>query len=352
MALKKKQIEKRARLALIVALGLLFVASLGLLYYVYSLPLTIKKQVPTYSYRQKGQITYQVHIKPNSVFPEKIMGPERTYFSKLVQSIDTYYSYEFSADQPGKLSGTYSITATVEAPELWSKEFVLVPNTGFSGEGKTLSFNSEYPLKLDGYQEFLKKVGEETGVSAREPKLVIRTNIILKAVTDEGVINEALTPTMTIPLTTGEFIIEAKPSTKKDALTETVTVPDPTNKTKKNYTPALSAALGLLLILFLSFTRGKAAAELSLEERILKQYGDRLVKVSGAISPDGAVTMISFDSIESLIKMADELGKPVIYQSSGAGAPPAYYVFEGATAYGYVPEMNHEACPASAVTLS
>ena len=66
--------------------------------------------------------------------------------------------------------------------------------------------------------------------------------------------------------------------------------------------------------------------------RAKKKYGEIIAeaKIQGGKT-------VSVDSVQDLIRIASELGKPVIHQSpTGSGEPHAYYIFDGATRYQYL----------------
>lgn len=336
MQIKKKQLAGILRIPIIILLGTLFTASFYGLYYINQKPATIEKQIPTYNYEHKGDITYQAHIKPNMVFKETTLGPGKTIYSKLLESFNIYYSYQFEADKPAKLKGTYNITATLEAKDMWKLDFVLEPQTKFNETGKNFSFNKERPINLDYFKEIVKQVDDELGVSAREPKLIIKANINLEADNAEGTVKDSLAPTMIIPLTSGAFQVDGELSVNKNgSLSKTLPVPNPI-KEKWVYALTLAVFLGMLLVLFLLLTQNKPvnADKRKNEIEFWKKYGDRMVKVTDELFP---AEIISLNSMEDLVKVADELGKPIIYRDAiNSKDTSSCYVFDGPTAYKYI----------------
>lgn len=322
------------------ALLVLFAASIYTLYFFYHKPTIIEKSIPIYRYRQKGELAYLVKLKPNNIFEEPILGPGKTYFTKLIDQINISFNYRFNGDKAASLKGAYNIIATVESPEMWRKDFFLVPQTRLTTEGKTLTFNKDFSVNLAPFQEFLKIINEESGVSAREPKLIIKANVYLKADLKEGTASESLAPTMIIPLTSGEFKIEGENSIQKSgSLSKTFVVTDPTVKKERTFALIPAPVLGLLLILFFFFTENKLV---EVDERkkvidlIWKKYGERLVKVREEVLPVEKLNIVPLNSLEDLVKVADELGKPIIYQEkANPGDFPVLYVFESSIAFKY-----------------
>jgi len=107
--------------------------------------------------------------------------------------------------------------------------------------------------------------------------------------------------------------------------------------------------LGLLLILFFFFTENKLG---EVDERkkvidlIWRKYGERLVKVQEKVLPTEKLNIIPLNSLEDLVKVADELGKPVIYQEkANPGDFPVLYVFESSIAFKYQPGTDKDIGP-------
>ncbi len=334
MRLGKIELGKKVRVAILLLLMLLLAASLYNLYRVYREPTVVSKNLPVYSYEQRGQIDYQVQIRPNSIFNETTLGPGQTYYAKLVKSIDAVCSYRFTADAAAEMKADYRIVAVVEAPKMWRKEFILVPETAVQATGKTLVFSRPFAIDLESYNQFLKSVNEELGVNAREPRLVIRADIDLEARSAAGRVAEKLAPTMEIPLTSGEFRIVGNLTPQKSAaLTRTVQIPDPDAQERRIKACIPPVALFLLLVVFSLVTAGRSSAGPDLVEVVWRQHGDRMVRAGDDFSlPEDLIT-VSLSSLEDLVKVADEAGKPLIYQE---GAPPhkfTCYVIDGLTVY-------------------
>ena len=70
--------------------------------------------------------------------------------------------------------------------------------------------------------------------------------------------------------------------------------------------------------------------------QVKKRYGKHIAEIINQTPIEGE-KIISLGSMEDLIKVADELGKPIIHQApSQPQEPHAYYVFDGATRYQYI----------------
>jgi hypothetical protein len=138
MRLRKVGLGKKMRFFLLVIVGLLMALSVYNVYRVFGEPEMINKNVPVYNFQHQGEMDYRVQLKPNTIISETEMHQDEVYYSKLVESIDTDFSYSYTADQPAKLKVIYDVVAVVEAPEMWKKEFPRFANPKFIKE-KTIN---------------------------------------------------------------------------------------------------------------------------------------------------------------------------------------------------------------------
>jgi hypothetical protein len=228
MRLRKVGLGKKMRFFLLVIVGLLMALSVYNVYRVFGEPEMINKNVPVYNFQHQGEMDYRVQLKPNTIISETEMHQDEVYYSKLVESIDTDFSYSYTADQPAKLKVIYDVVAVVEAPEMWKKEFPLIPETVVEEEGKTVSFNRPFSFNLEPYQNYVSKANEELGVNARDPEVIVQANINVVAESAAGQSSEKLTPSMEIPLSAGEFKIGGTLSPEKSGVhTAAKMVPNP-----------------------------------------------------------------------------------------------------------------------------
>ncbi|MBA7499992.1 hypothetical protein ES704_02744 [subsurface metagenome] len=331
------------------------------------LKLTEPGYVGGLNYEQQGEFDYRVRLKSDSPFgaitlkpppvpvpappappalptpPAKTIGPGEVIFSKLVDRMDATFDYTFKCDQPiSELTEEVSIIATLENPEVWSKTFVLVPPTT-----KSESFSISFPLDIDHFTEMLEAIRSETGVPAESYNLSIKADVHTIAQTDFGPIDEVFSQTLSTALGKGtlewnEELVESKPG----SITTSRMIPNPNKYVglSVNGIRILSAiVMGSMVFLFLYFLRRymkfKPVEVPKIEKEIRlakKKYGERMAEATSQ-TPVKDEKIISIGSMEDLIKVADELSKPVIHQApSTPEEPHAYYVFDGATRYQYL----------------
>ena len=320
------------------------------------------------SYEQQGEFDYEVRLKPDSPFgeitlkrpsvpppappapptlppppPAKTIGPGEVIISKLVDRMDATFDYTFMCDQPiSELTEEVTIIATLENPEVWSKTFVLVPPTT-----KSESFSIGFPLDINHFTETLEAIRSETGVPAESHNLSIKADVHTTAQTDFGPIDEVFSQTLSTALGKGtlewnEELVESKPG----SITTSRMIPNPSkyvglSVSQVRILAAIVAGIVASLFAYLMWRQLKLkpveVPRIDKEVRLAKKkYGERMAEATSQTPIEGEKA-ISIGSMEDLIKVADELGKPVIHQApSTPEEPHAYYVFDGATRYEYL----------------
>ncbi len=339
MKMQRVGLTKKQRRFGIIALTALLLAAMVCFAIILLRP--SEQAVPLFSYQQTGALDYKVLINPNSIFPDTSMGPGQTYFYKIVKTINTSLSYSFKADKSANIKVDYEIIGTINAKDMWSKDFVLLPMTEQTKTGDSITIGTNYPIALSPFNDFLANVNKELGVGAQDPELDVKADIYLTADTAFGEVKDLVTPTLTIPLTTGSFKIASNsPVSRNGALTKKSTVVDIPTKLKGIRKNIGFLVLPLVLLLALVFaTEGKEPEDIDPFQKrfnqIINSYGSRMIILQDL---PAANTSVTIDSIENLVKVADETGNPIFYFAAGNGNGASYIfmVLHGSTIFRYV----------------
>lgn len=340
--------------------------------FVQSLPITLSstvleiggelvKTVPdsTGGIEARGTFDYTIYLEENTLYdadfvkppattpytpPEpKTLGVGPVIPYQLTDRIDASYYYNFRADQPVReLAEEITITATIENPDIWSRTFILVPSTR-----ETENFRVDFPVDISYLNELLTAIRDETGIPAETQNLIIEAFVHVTAQTDYGPIDEVFTQTLSTEMGGGSLIWnEELLTTQEGAITTTQIIPNPSRYLGLSVDGLKTTSLILVLIFLvifiasLVFHNQTKPAELPLFEKEAlaagKKYADRIAEASGQ-TPTAGEKIISLGSIEDLVKVADELGKPIIHQPpTAAEKRHTYYVIDGTTQYQYL----------------
>ncbi|MBU2009866.1 MAG: DUF5305 domain-containing protein [Chloroflexi bacterium] len=299
-----------------------------------------------------GEFDYAVNLKENSIFDSRTLkpppAPETSWsatqkpgeviFTRLVNRMDATFYYQFKSDPPAsKVTTDVTITAVLDATGLWSKKFSILTAS------KGGDFDISFPVELTGYLELFDTVRAQTGASGESNTVTISADVHTLAETPLGLIEETFGQAMVGTLR-GNVLDWDKELAKSQpgSIKEARLVPNPNKYLVFSVAGAriLSTALaGIFLLCFVAslvlYVRSRPA-ELSWIEkevaRAKKKYGG--IMAEATIEDDKT---LSVGSMQDLLRVASELGKPIMHQApAGPREPHAYYVFDGATRYRYV----------------
>jgi hypothetical protein len=278
----------------------------------------------------------------HDVFAKRTMGPGESYYANLVESIDANCTYSYTADQEAKLKVVYRIVAVVEDPEVWVKEFPLVAETVIEGEGKEISFSRQFSFGLDDYENFVEGVNSQLGVVSREPRVTVETRINVIAETEDGQVREELTPSMIIPLAMGEFQISGSMTPQENgSLKKAALIPNPGLRSRKINACLVSGALFLLCTAFALLTKAREPKIANSADLLWERYGERMVKAGDDFVVPDDLIQIPLYSMDHLIKVADESGKPIIYHNACSTINASVcYVIDGLTVYKHLIKLS------------
>lgn len=328
----KREINREIRLPIIAILILLFAVFAYDAYTAYRLPIEVTHDVTAFTYTHSGDFYYAVCLKPNSLYETTTIGEGKTYFRKITERIDTVFAYEFSCDRDAEITGEYDVTACVSSADEWEKCFVLVPRTTFASSGISASFTDSLQIDPAYYDGVLSDISDEIGARSQNPELTIRYNIHTVARTDVGDVDESLTPSLVIPLNKNAFTIENNTGEKTGSIKTRKTIFKQNVADRRRYSTAAAILILILLIVFAFQTSDTQVTLSEAEKEIIsarKKYGDWIADAMDVPIESGQSAIV-MRSLDDLVKIAEELGKPIIQKTD------AYYVFDGKIRYEYL----------------
>jgi hypothetical protein len=307
----------------------------------------------------RGSFDYTIYLEENSLYKTETLKPPttNTYIPQeqktlgvgpvipyeLVDRMEASYYYDFRASHPvTDLYEEVTITATIESPDLWSKSFVLVPSTTQPGNLKV-----DFPVDIEYLNELLNAILGETGTGGEAYNLTIEAFVHVTAQSDYGPIDEVFTQTLSTELGAGTLIWnEELEMTQEGAITTSYIIHNPSQYLglSVNGVKTTSLILGIIFLVFfiasLVFYNKTKPPEMPLYEKtalaVGKKYADRIAEARSQTSLADE-KIVTLGSIEDLVKVADELGKPIMHQPPTAtDNRHIYYVIDGNSQYQYV----------------
>lgn len=281
----------------------------------------VENKVTKYQYWQKADLAYQVFLQPNLLYEEKVLGMGQIYPTNFVDQLKTTFTYEFSGDKKAEIKGNYSVVATVRGVQkeenkekiLWSKDFLLVPKTFFHSSEGTVKLRREVPLSLGTFNRFGEEVQKATEIVSNVI-LSLNYRIQLEAQNEEGLIKEEFTPSLSLPLCKKYFEISGDLTPEKaGSLEEVVQTKLPINGGKVAFL-SLGVLLCILALVYLvRFVEVVSPNPWDKQiKQIFKKYGEKLVALEKEV-PVVWEIIITIKSVDDLVRLADELCKPIYY---------------------------------------
>ena len=192
----------------------------------------------------------------------------------------------------------------------------------------------------------MNQITQEIGVTAQDVTLTYRITIDVKAKTDYGTIRETFTPQIVIPLSEDTITIDGSlTTTQTDSLNELETSTIPADLTQRRMMPIVLAVFAIILLVVLAFTRATSELDSYAEKqlkKINKKYGEWIIETDKVPTTKNTQTIV-VKAIEDLVKISEELGKPIMYHkttSVNPGEKHTFYVFDENISYKHELPMN------------
>ncbi|KJS22729.1 MAG: hypothetical protein VR72_04135 [Clostridiaceae bacterium BRH_c20a] len=320
----KLRMAKMLRISLITVLGLFTVFVFVLLYQAWTSPGTVEEKVQIYSYKHKGEVDYRVNLHPNPITSEESLGKGQYYLTPFVKNINTSFKYQFLGDKVADITGEYEVTAYMQGIRreldkifiIWNKPYILSAKETFEAKDKEIALSKELPLDLKIYNDFVAKFFKDHEIQT-EVILSLNWDVRINAQTENGMIQEQLTPSITIPLNTKYFQITEDLSKSKEGVIEnTVITTLPVDETKLTVYGVLAFIFIIGIILIIFKTENTIVNPVKKQwKKIHKDHGERLVALENELSINSD-SLLNVKTFEDIVKVADELGKPIMYRGN------------------------------------
>ncbi|MDF2840144.1 MAG: hypothetical protein K0Q99_916 [Clostridia bacterium] len=362
----KKSINKRVKIALMLMLLIIITIMAALIYLTIKNPGVREEKITLLNYNNKTEIKYKVILKPNPLYSGDSLEEDKLYLTSYVDNIKTNLQYEFRANKVVDILGDYEILAIVEGytieekkvKVIWQKEFTLLPKTNFKSKDANFSINKEIVFPLEEYINFAAQIREATELNVPINASVVM-NVSLQVEAGSNFIEKKVAPSINIPLDSKFFeITKSGIENTPGAIEETKQIPLPVNQ---NLVIAYSTVLGLALLALLYllvFVKGDKPVDIFKKQlnKIFKSHGTRLVAINNEIGTTFGM-YYKVKSIEDLVRMADELGKPIMYRySTDPKEITKFYIHDDKSMFSFnlkdmLAEMDMEASEADNLIL-
>lgn len=299
-----------------------------------------------YNYTNKFNYDYKVNLLENKYMKNpEIIDKSIAYVTDLIDTTDIDLNYEYTADKQSDLNYTYQIlgrmqvvyTKDGEEQKIWDEEEVLSEEKQLETQNNKININEKLNLDLKDKNDLLDEFKQELGMTI-DAKYTIILKINVKTVVEEKEVNVDYAPTIQIDLAektskiTGENDIEDSQYISKEynvnsARNVVVIILD---------IILIAIALTMLRYVAKSKATNRVKNEFRQElNRILKICQDKIVQISTKPidRPEDLVIVKDFGEI---VKVSEELFKPILYYFDGQKEEAWFSVMSGNTTYRYI----------------
>lgn len=318
----KMKITKTLKVILLMTNIILITGVATYLYLYYATPHFIDESIVKYKYTQKGEVNYQVFLKPNNLYSEGSMEEGKIYLTQIIDYIKINFSYIFEGNVPASIKGNYEIIAVIEGytkdneitKTIWKKVFPVIKKTYIEANKENISIDKTAIIKLAEYEEYARSIMQAIKVNS-SARLSVQMNVDLTADIDEVFTQEKMSPSIEMPLNVSYFTISKLNNEEKPGIIEeTRQVEVPADMKKIILCGMIIGILIVSLLFIIIFTIEPTEEHIYIKKftKIFKNHGNRLVALKSKIDvPDKPCCNVR--SIDDLVKIADELGRPVLY---------------------------------------
>ncbi|MDG6219059.1 MAG: DUF5305 family protein [Candidatus Thermoplasmatota archaeon] len=341
LKVKKIQVKKQMRTPVLMLLLVFIIISTGIMVRSYQASETTTDQVVSYSFTQQGLFDFTVFLTNNTVYNSSVITPQQEQvFKKLVDTIEGSFQYQYTGSENEEISGRYQFLIFLQTDH-WEKKYVLIPEQYFSFYGKTSSFNFSFPINLSFYERIIDEITSEVGLRAQNPTLRITCDIVLSSETSKGYIYERFSPSVQIALR--EYILEFTGNhfqSETGVLTEDQEIFLPQVKTNRNTWTIVTILCVVMLGFFGLGTKQVEPRQHPQEiivQKLKKKYAEWIVDVENLPKKAQNIDRVQVKSIEALNRLADDLGKPLLFHKSEGYTTikQSFYVIDDAIVYEY-----------------
>jgi len=315
------------------------------LYYAYQIPETETQIIPLWEYQHLGVYDYMAQLRPNLIYNKTTLKPgEGPVYLRITESLDFSSTYTFQSNSQANATITYSVEEYVQSTR-WTRQLNTTTEITINARGTTIGIPIENvpSITVDTIQSLAAQLDQEIGLYASEYNTTILIKIQTTAETTEGTINEQFNPTLTLTFKSGTsegdiIDIQGLENTKTGAMTQENTIHNDwvINQRYASYGLAAVALAGLAFT-GLAYTKAKPTKlekpEKYLEE-IIEPYEDIIAEVTQEPTYKAPLTTMPMKSMEDLVKIADNLAKPILHIEK-VGNNHVFYVIDETTLYEY-----------------
>lgn len=310
---------------------------------------TYDKKEVLLSYTNKLNTTYDVSLKDNDFMDEKVLPMGKTYVTNLIDKINMNFRFSYDASKYTNLKYSYSIIGELNATytkngipqKIWEKEYVLLEKTEDKTSNGKITIEESMPIDVNKYNSEINNFEKTLGMSITA-NFNVKLKVNIDGKIEDTVINDNYVSDIQIELGEQTTQITGK---LQDETGDTLYNISTSHKNNRvliilNITAIIISCIWLKYILTKTTNMNTVRNNYRLElNRILKSCEDKIVKLSQAVDLEGK-EIIEVNDFGELIKLSEELFKPILYWYSNETEEAEFFVITNNVIYRYILKLK------------
>lgn len=340
---KQILINNYLRIGLVAIITIAMISISYFIYITYKDQKYVEKKHLLYSCTNKADVYYDVVMIPNEIFNEENIKGSSLYVTKLVDYINTTFKYQLNSQDIVGVKGKYNVKAVLEGyimnddggkRSIFKKDYIIQPETSFEGNDKVISFENKNPISIKNYRDYAISICRELGLNFNN-KLTVVWDAEVEVKTPKGTVNEKITPVMEILLSDNFFEVKGSLSQEKESKIEETKKEVAANYTEKIIISWFAQIISIGVLFLLIFFTKPIVIKDPIQKKLnlmLKEHGSRMAVLNGEL-PVTPNELIEVSSIDDLVKIADDIGRPVLFNNNYPEEIPKFYVVDKGNIY-------------------
>ena len=286
-----------------------------------------------YKYTNKFNYDYKVNLIENKYMNEEDDDKTLVYVTDLIDTTQIFMNYEYLADKESQIKYDYLIEGNMKV--VYIKDTIIEKNDQeFSGND--LKINESFDIDLKSKNEMLNDFKQKMGMNI-DAKYIITLKVKVNTNIEENEVNSDYQSIVQINLAEKTTKISGennKEESKYISKEYNVSVE------KNIYIIIFDIILIVISIIILIYLRGfKIANNITNEYRkelnkILKLCQDKIVQVN--TNPNENDNIIDVKDFEEIVKVSEELFKPILYYFDNENQEAIFCVITGKITYRFI----------------
>lgn len=277
----------------------------------------------TVNFNEGGNIDYNVFLKENEFYEEKMLGKDKIYVASLIDNIVANFSYRANtATDDVTYRYSYRVTSNLEIAEkgtsgkIYDTGDAILEKKGLVAKGSSLAINEIVVIGYDEYNELAKSFLRTYDLEGMTSNIVLRLEVELES--DAPALardyESLYTSELRIPLTqkTVEIaMVTEVPDGGNAELACAAAMGGDAFRVTAIVLAVLDAILIPLMIAFIYLTRTVDMAYTARVRRVLSQYKSYIQRIRHDFDATG-YRVVNVDRFDELLEIRETLSAPIL----------------------------------------